>query len=66
MSDGVSKRDVVCFCFDHSREEIRELIRGGCRTLEDLQAAAFISTRCQSCRIDVEAIIEAEGGSVNA
>ena len=59
MSD-VTNREVVCYCFDLSRDEITALIRGGCRTLEALQAAAYISTRCQSCRIDVEMIIDTE------
>lgn len=54
--------DLVCYCFSYSREEITTLIRNGCRTLEALQETAMLCTRCQSCRIDVEMLLDAENG----
>lgn len=57
----MSEKDIVCFCFEISRQEIVEIIqKHKTTTVEELQKYCQASMGCGGCRPDVEKIIEEE------
>lgn len=50
----------ICFCHAVSEATIREAIRNGARTLEQVQTQTKASTGCGGCTCEVERLLEEE------
>jgi NAD(P)H-nitrite reductase large subunit len=57
-SSSESDSQTVCFCHTVSRGKIRQAIRDGARTLEEIQKRTRASTGCGGCELDVREILE--------
>ena len=51
---------VVCTCLDLTVNDIREAVRAGAQTLEDVQRINDAGTICGACVDDVQEIIDDE------
>ncbi len=61
MPDTPDTEDrTVCFCHNVSLKELLTAIRGGVKTLYDIQAETCASTGCGGCECDVLEILEKE------
>lgn len=49
--------EVICSCFNITREKIIDLVNQGC-TIEDIQRETRATLGCGTCRFDVEEILE--------
>ena len=58
---SVGEGQLICFCGNYTRADIRRLIRSGYGTLERLRKIN-ICNNCTSCQIDVEALLAEEDG----
>lgn len=51
---------VVCGCFDVTEEKIREVVRNGAHTVEDVGDATSAGTGCGACQPRIQEIIDEE------
>jgi bacterioferritin-associated ferredoxin len=56
---------IICICKNLSDTVLREFIRKGCSTLEELQFETGVCTQCETCLSTTENLIE-ETLNVNA
>lgn len=54
----MSDNDLICICMAVSRGEIKEKIRQGATTLDELKADLLCCTGCGTCEGRVRAILE--------
>lgn len=56
----------ICFCYGINDDEIRDAIRQGCCTLEDIRSKTKANTGCGGCLEEVLKILQAELPQVKA
>lgn len=54
----MSDEDLVCFCMSVTRGEIKEAIRNGSSTVDDLKSTLFCCTGCGTCEGRVTKLLE--------
>lgn len=52
--------DLICICMTVTRGEIKEAIRNGSRTVDELKSKLFCCTGCGTCQPRVQAILDEE------
>lgn len=62
----MSDDDLICICMTVTRGEIKEAIRNGARSVDELKSTLFCCTGCGTCQSRVEAILESELGEKKA
>ena len=56
---------IVCFCYSITRGEIREAIRNGAKTIEEIRAQTLANTGCGGCEWEVQELLEQELALMN-
>lgn len=56
----MSDDDLICICMTVTRGEIKNAIREGHRSIDELRNTLFCCTGCGTCEGRVRAILEAE------
>jgi len=49
---------LICICKNLSESVLRECVREGCKTFEDLQIKTGVCTQCETCKCATEDLIE--------
>ena len=50
---------IICSCFSVGLNQIREAVRGGCASVDDIGRRVRAGTNCGSCRTEIKGIIDA-------
>ena len=62
----MSDDDLICICMTVSRGEIKEAVRNGKHTVDELKATLFCCTGCGTCEGRVRKVLEDELESLAA
>ena len=49
---------LICICKNLSESVLRECVREGCKTFEDLQFHTGVCTQCETCKCAAEELLK--------